>query len=128
MTDKKVLVPGPDHPISLAPTGARVTVKLGSRVIADTTNAITLREASYPAVQYVPLADVDPRRAPAERARDVLPLQGRGVLLLGRGRRRSSRRPRSGSTRHRTTRSRSIRDHAAFYPDRVDSIEVHRAA
>ena len=60
MTDKKVLVPGPDHPITLEATGARVTVTLGGRVIADTTDAITLREASYPPVQYIPLADVDP--------------------------------------------------------------------
>ena len=43
----------------------RVTVTLGGRVIADSTEAITLREASYPPVQYIPLADVDPDLVPA---------------------------------------------------------------
>src|SRR3954463_12423676 len=60
MTDKQVLLPGPDHPISIEPTGARVTVTVGGRVVADTVNALTLPEASYPPVQYVPLADIAP--------------------------------------------------------------------
>ena len=54
------LIPGPDHPITVEPTDHRVVVKVGDRVLADTTNALTLREASYPAVQYVPIADIDP--------------------------------------------------------------------
>ena len=54
------LIPGLDHPITVTPTGRRVTVKVGDRTIADTADALTLQEASYPAVQYLPLADVDP--------------------------------------------------------------------
>jgi uncharacterized protein (DUF427 family) len=57
---REKLVPGPDHPITITPTGERVTVRVGERIIADTKNALTLQEASYPAVHYVPLADVDP--------------------------------------------------------------------
>jgi len=53
-------VPGPDHPITIAPTGARVVVRAGNQVIADTDTALTLNEADYRPVQYVPLADVDP--------------------------------------------------------------------
>lgn len=60
MSDKPVLVPDEHHPITIAPTDGRVVVTLGERTVADTTDALTLREASYPAVQYVPLADVDP--------------------------------------------------------------------
>ncbi len=52
-------IPGPDHPITVEPTSARVIVRVGGRVLADTDKALTLREASYPAVQYVPLADID---------------------------------------------------------------------
>jgi uncharacterized protein (DUF427 family) len=59
MTREKLL-PGPDHPITVSPTGARVVVRSGDTVIADTTAALTLQESTYPAVQYVPLADVDP--------------------------------------------------------------------
>ena len=48
-----------DHPIRIEPHRGRVRVHLGGRVVADTTRALTLFEASYPAVQYVPREDVD---------------------------------------------------------------------
>lgn len=53
-----VKIPGLDHPITVRPTAARVVVRAGGRVIADTTDALTLREADYPPVQYIPLVDV----------------------------------------------------------------------
>ena len=59
MSEKQVLVPDEGHAITITPTTGRVVVTLGERTIADTTAALTLQEASYPAVQYVPLADVD---------------------------------------------------------------------
>ncbi len=51
--------PGADHPITIEPTAGRVVVRVGDVVVADTVAALTLREASYPPVQYIPLADVD---------------------------------------------------------------------
>lgn len=51
--------PGPDHPITIEPNPARVTVRVGDQVVADTTAALNLRESTYPAVPYIPLADVD---------------------------------------------------------------------
>jgi uncharacterized protein (DUF427 family) len=51
--------PTADHPITVRPTGARVTVRVGDQVVADSTATLTLQESTYPAVQYVPLADVD---------------------------------------------------------------------
>lgn len=51
--------PGPDHPIALTANPKRVRVSAGGVVIADTTHALTLKEASYPAVQYIPRQDVD---------------------------------------------------------------------
>jgi len=59
MTEKRVLVPGPDHPITVTPADSTVTVRLGGRVIAKTDRALVLREASYPAVHYVPIAEVE---------------------------------------------------------------------
>ena len=49
-------LPGPDHPITITANPKRVRVTAGGVVIADTTHALTLKEASYPAVQYVPRA------------------------------------------------------------------------
>jgi uncharacterized protein (DUF427 family) len=52
-------LPGPDHPITIAPNPKRVRVMFNGRVVADTRRALTLREASYPAVQYIPRVDAD---------------------------------------------------------------------
>ena len=48
----------PEHRVDLVPGPARVRVVLGNEIIAETTSAITLREASYPPVHYIPAADV----------------------------------------------------------------------
>jgi uncharacterized protein (DUF427 family) len=59
MADKPMKIPGADHPISIDANPSRVVVTVGEKVIADTRDALTLREASYPAVQYIPRRDVD---------------------------------------------------------------------
>lgn len=56
---KTVKIPGPDHPITIEPANARVVVVVGGKTIADSTGALTLREAAYPAVHYIPREDVD---------------------------------------------------------------------
>ena len=58
MTDRPVRTPSAAHPITVEPTGRRVVVALGGDVLAETDRALTLREAGYPAVQYIPRADV----------------------------------------------------------------------
>ena len=52
-------LPGPDHPITITPNPRRVRVTAGDIVIAETSNALTLKEARYPAVQYVPRQDAN---------------------------------------------------------------------
>ena len=118
MTDKKVLVPGPD---------ARVTVSLGGRVIADTTAALTLREASYPPVQYIPLADVDAAvLRPSDHA-TYCPFKGDASyssLQVGDDVVDAA----MWTYPEPYDAVAEILDHVAFYPERVDSIRVHRAA
>jgi uncharacterized protein (DUF427 family) len=59
MTDTRPhLEPGPDHPITVTPSAAKVTVRLGSQVVAASDRALELREASYPPVYYIPVEDV----------------------------------------------------------------------
>jgi uncharacterized protein (DUF427 family) len=58
MTERPVLQPSANHPITVTPTGRHVTVRVNGDVVAETDDALTLQEAAYPAVQYIPLADV----------------------------------------------------------------------
>jgi uncharacterized protein (DUF427 family) len=58
MSDRPVLQPTAEHPITVEPTGKHVTVRVNGEVVAETDNALTLQEATYPAVQYIPLSDV----------------------------------------------------------------------
>jgi uncharacterized protein (DUF427 family) len=52
-------LPGPDHPITITPSGKHIRVLAGDLVIADTTHALALKEASYPEVLYIPRTDAD---------------------------------------------------------------------
>jgi len=54
-------LPGPDHPITITANPKRVRVLAGGAVIAETTHALTLKEASYPAVNYIPRTDANMR-------------------------------------------------------------------
>src|SRR5258708_8465002 len=56
---KTIKLPGPDHPITIAPNANRVVVKIAGRIAADTRDALILREASYAPVQYIPRKGVD---------------------------------------------------------------------
>src|SRR5258705_13799009 len=59
MNTKPIRIPGPDHPITITPTNGKVTVTVNGKRIADTHEALTLKEAAYPPVQYIPRKDVD---------------------------------------------------------------------
>lgn len=56
---RAVKVPDATHPITIRPTGSRVTVSVGGVQVAESDRALSLAEASYPVVQYIPIADVD---------------------------------------------------------------------
>ena len=58
MSDRPVLQPTANHPITVEPTGKHVTVRINGEVVAETDNALTLQESTYPAVQYIPRSDV----------------------------------------------------------------------
>lgn len=59
MTDRKRLTPDANHPITISKCALTVVVRKGSLHIAETKGALTLAEASYPPVLYLPRADVD---------------------------------------------------------------------
>ena len=73
---RPVLEPTTEHPITVEPAKGRVTVRVGGKVVADTSSALTLREAAYPAVQYIPLADVDQSLLSRSAASTYCPFKG----------------------------------------------------
>lgn len=75
-SDARQQVPGPDHPITVVPTGRRVVGRVGDAVVVDTTSALTLQEARYPAVQYVPLAEIDPALLQPSQTHTYCPYKG----------------------------------------------------
>jgi uncharacterized protein (DUF427 family) len=58
MSDRPILEPTAEHPITVEKTGRHVTVKVNGETVADTDDALTLQESTYPAVQYIPSRDV----------------------------------------------------------------------
>jgi uncharacterized protein (DUF427 family) len=120
---KTVKIPGPDHPIAIEPSPARVTVTLAGRVIADTTAALILREAAYPAVHYIPLKDVDPTLIERTDHSSYCPYKGEASYYsIPVGGERSLNAIWTYEAPYAAVAQ--IKDHVAFYPDRVDSIEV----
>jgi uncharacterized protein (DUF427 family) len=127
MTAKAIKVPGPDHPITIEPNPARVLVSVAGRVIADTREALTLREASYPAVQYIPLKDVDMSLLERTDHGTYCPYKGDcGYYSIPLGGKRSVNAVWTYEAPFAAVAE--IKDHVAFYPDRVDRIEEQRVA
>lgn len=73
MTERIEIVPGGDHPIFITHNPARVIVRLEGQVVADTKEALTLLEANYPAVQYIPRKDVDMARLEKAATQRIAP-------------------------------------------------------
>ena len=121
MTSKPIKIPSPDHPITLEPNNARVVVTLAGRVIADTRGALTLREASYPAVQYIPRKDVDMTLLERTSHESYCPYKGdASYYSIPSGGERSANAVWTYERPYDAVAM--IKDYVAFYPDRVDSI------
>jgi uncharacterized protein (DUF427 family) len=115
-------IPGPDHPITIEPNRKRVRVVFNGRVIADTARALTLRETSLRPVQYIPRDDADMRFFVRSAHATHCPYKGDAAYY-------------SLSVDGRTAENAvwtyeapypamaPIKEHLAFYRDRVDRIE-----
>jgi len=119
MSDKQVLVPGPDHPITVTPAGTTVTVRLGDRIIAKTDDALVLRESTYPAVYYLPLEAVDADVLEPSAHETYCPFKGdASYYSLRNGGSLSEDAVWSYVTPYDAVSE--IAGHVAFYPDRVE--------
>jgi uncharacterized protein (DUF427 family) len=123
MNSKSIKIPGPDHPITITPTKGRVTVVVNGRRIADTREALTLKEASYPAAQYIPRKDIDQTQLHRTSHQTYCPYKGEcAYYSIPSGGERSVNAVWTYEAPYASVSS--IREYLAFYPDRVESIEI----
>ncbi len=116
---RPVKIPGPEHPITIQPNPGRVVVSIDGRQLADTREALTLSEAGYAPVQYIPLSDVNRDLLTPSDHESYCPFKGdanyysvpsvgeRGVNLIW-----EYRDPYDAVAQ--------IRGHVAFYADRAE--------
>ena len=115
-------IPGPGHPITISPNPGRVRVMLGGRVVADTTRALTLQEASLPAVQYIQREDADMALLTPTGHGSHCPFKGdAGYFSIHAGERTAENAVWTYDQPYPAVAA--IAGHLAFYPDRVDAIE-----
>src|ERR1700719_3498901 len=121
MKTKQIKVPGPDHPISTHRNPTRVVVSVAGRVIADTRNALTLREADYPPVQYIPREDVDLSQVKRTDHGTYCPYKGDcHYYRIPAGGKKSVNAVWTYENPYPAVAQ--IKEHVAFYSDRVDEI------
>jgi uncharacterized protein (DUF427 family) len=123
MSAKPMKIPGPDHPISVTPSQSHVVIRIAGRTLADTASALTLKEASYPPVFYIPREDVDMSMLERTDHETYCPFKGEcSYFSIPAGGERSKNAVWSYETPYDAVSA--IKDHLAFYPDRVDAFEV----
>ena len=115
---RQVLEPTAEHPITIEPTEGRVVVRGGDTVVANSGHALTLQESTYPAVQYIPMADVDQSLLRRTDTSTYCPFKGDASYY-------SVQTPDGTATDAIWTYEQphaavsEIKDHVAFYPDRA---------
>lgn len=114
--------PGPDHPIAITPHPKHVRVHFRGRVVADSTRALSLKEASYPAVLYIPREDADMTALRRTDHATHCPYKGDAAYysLVADGAEAENA---VWSYEEPYPAMAAIRNHLAFYPDRIDRIE-----
>jgi len=120
---REMKLPGPDHQISITPSRDRVLVRSGETTIADSRSTLVLRETNYPPVRYVPLADVDRSLLAPSDLTTYCPYKGDASYYS------IVPDPERGTDAvwfydQPYAAVAPIKDHIAFYPDRVE-IVVH---
>jgi len=120
---KEIKIPGPDHPIRISPVESKVRVTVAGRIVAESTRALRLEEKGYPSVYYLPRGDADMSLLVRTTHYTYCPYKGDCTYLSI---------PIGGTKSEYAVwiyenpygAVAEIKDHLAFYPTRVDAIEV----
>jgi uncharacterized protein (DUF427 family) len=125
VTSKAVKIPGPEHPIFIEHNPKRVVVMVAGKVLAESCNTLTLHEANYPPVHYIPRKDVDMAQLVRTKHSSYCPYKGDAAYFsVPLGGERSINAVWTYESPYSAVDQ--IKDHVAFYTDRIDSIEERR--
>jgi uncharacterized protein (DUF427 family) len=120
---KEIKIPGPDHPITISPAEGKVRVTVAGTVVAESAHALRLEEKGYPPVYYLPRNDADMSLLVRTTHYTYCPYKGDCSYLSNpAGGSRSENAVWTYENPHEAVTG--IREYLAFYPSRVDAIEV----
>jgi uncharacterized protein (DUF427 family) len=120
---KEIKTPGPDHPITISPAEGKVRVAIAGRTVAESTRAIRLEEKGYQPVYYLPRDDADMSLLVRTTHHTYCPYKGDcSYYSIPIGGSRSENAVWTYERPHEAVAG--IRNYLAFYPSRVDAIEV----
>lgn len=113
--------PGPDHPISVEPAKEKVVVRIGNTILAESRNALILREASLPPVFYIPRSEIAMGELSSSDTHTHCPYKGDANYFSALG---GGAKDVAWSYEDPFDHMSVIKGHLAFYPNRVDAIET----
>ena len=120
---KEIKIPGPDHAITISPAEGKVRVAIAGRTVAESTRALRLEEKGYQPVYYLPRDDADMSLLVRTTHSTYCPYKGDcSYYSIPIGGSRSENAVWTYERPHEAVAG--IRNYLAFYPSRVDAIEV----
>ncbi len=120
-SERPVKIPDASHPISISHASARVTISVAGKTVADSRRALTLQEANYPPVYYIPRSDVDMSLLEPTQHTTYCPYKGDcSYFSIPVGGEKALNAV--WSYLHPYAAVEEIKEYLAFYPNRVDSI------
>jgi uncharacterized protein (DUF427 family) len=120
---KEIMIPGPDHPITISPAEGKVRVTVAGKIVAESTRALRLKEADYPPVYYLPRDDADMSLLVRTKHYTYCPYKGDcSYYSIPIGGPKSEDAVWTYEKPYEAVAN--IKAYLAFYPSRVDAIEV----
>ena len=120
---KEIRIPGLDHPITISPAEGKVRVTVAGRIVAESAQALRLEEKGYPPVYYLPRNDANMSLLVRTTHYSYCPYKGDCTyysIPIG-----GSKSEYAVWTYEKPYEAvADIKEHLAFYPSRVDAIEV----
>ena len=120
---KEIKIPGPDHPITIFAAEGKVHVMVAGKIVAESMRALRLEEKGYPPVYYLPRNDADMSLLARTTHNTYCPYKGDSTYYsIPIGGTKSEYAVWTYEEPYEAVAS--IQGYLAFYPSRVDALEV----